>query len=85
MRIRYYLSGGTIYRQEGTSTAVSVADNVKDFIFNVTDLGKVVTTKITFNPTFLAGGASDNATASTAFYNTTLLRNSRTDSTISVY
>lgn len=85
VRIRYYLSGGTIYRQEGTSAPISVADNVKDFLFNVTDLGKVVTTKVTFNPTFVAGGASANATASTAFYNTTLLRNSRTDNSISVY
>ena len=85
VRIRYYLAGGTIYRQEGTTAPISVADNVKDFLFDVTDLGKVVTTKITFNPTFVAGGASNNATASTAFYNTTLLRNSRTDIASSIY
>ncbi len=85
VRVRYYLSGTRILRQENSETPISVADNVKDFLFNVTDLGKVVTTKITFNPTFVAGGASASATAGTAFYNTTLLRNSRTDTASSVY
>jgi prepilin-type N-terminal cleavage/methylation domain-containing protein len=84
VRIRYYLSGGAIYREQvdwplnGSPiyTTIPVAENVKDFIFNVTDLGKVVTTRITFNPIFRSGGASSDATTATAFYNTTLLRNS---------
>lgn len=83
--IHYYLSGGTIYRQQGTNTPVALAINVQDFIFDVTDSGKVVTTKITFNPTFTSGRASASATAATAFYNTTLLRNTRTDNNIGVY
>jgi type II secretory pathway component PulJ len=85
LQIHYYLSGGTIYRQQGSSTPTALAVNVQDFIFNVTDSGKVVSTKITFNPTFTSGRASADATAATAFYNTTLLRNSRSDSNISVY
>ncbi|MBA3831499.1 MAG: hypothetical protein H0X34_06340 [Chthoniobacterales bacterium] len=85
VRVRYYLSGSTIYRQQDSAAPITVAMNVKDFVFNVTDLGKVVTTRITFNPTFMAGGASAAATAATAFYNTTLLRNSRTDIASSVY
>lgn len=83
--VRYYLANGTIYRREDALAPLAVADNVKDFIFSVTDLGKVVTTKITFNPTFMASGATSNAIAATAFYNTTLLRNSRTDIASSVY
>jgi type II secretory pathway component PulJ len=84
--VHYYLSGGTIYRQEGANTPVALAINVQDFIFNVTDAGKVVTTRITFNPTFKYNGrASADATAATAFYNTTLLRNTRTDNHIGVY
>jgi type II secretory pathway component PulJ len=83
--IHYYLSGGAIYRQQGTATPVALAVNVQDFIFNVTDQGKVVYTRITFNPTFTSGRASGSATAATAFYNTTLLRNARTDQAISVY
>jgi hypothetical protein len=51
----------------------------------VTDLGKVITTKITFNPTFISTGASASAIEATAFYNVTLLRNSRTDAAISLY
>ena len=85
VQIHYYLSGGTIYRQQGTATPTALAVNVQDFIFNVTDSGKVVSTKITFNPTFRSAGASADATAATAFYNTTLLRNARSDSNISVY
>ena len=76
VRLHYYLSGSTIYRQQDSRTPIPVAENVKDFLFNVTDLGKVVTTKITFNPTFVSSGASTNAIEATAFYNTTLLRNS---------
>lgn len=83
--VHYYLSGGTIYRQQGTATPIALAVNVQDFIFDVTDSGKVVTTRITFNPTFTSGRASADATAATAFYNTTLLRNTRTDNHIGVY
>lgn len=93
VRVRYYLSGGTIFREQinwpiGVSTiavTIPVAENVKDFIFNVTDLGKVATTKITFNPIFRSGGATQAATAATAFNNTTLLRNTRTDTGTGVY
>jgi type II secretory pathway component PulJ len=85
VRIHYYLSGGTIYRQQDSATPIALAVNVQDFIFDVTDAGKVVTTRITFNPTFTSGRASADATAATAFYNTTLLRNTRTDNHIGVY
>ena len=83
--IRYYLFNSTIYRQQDAATPVAIADNVKDFIFNVTDLGKVASTKITFNPIFVAGGPSQSAIAATAVYNTTLLRNTRTDTGGGVY
>jgi type II secretory pathway component PulJ len=83
--VHYYLSGSTIYRQQGAATPVALAVNVADFLFNVTDAGKVVTTKITFSPTFVSSGASTNATTATAFYNTTLLRNTRTDNQIGIY
>jgi prepilin-type N-terminal cleavage/methylation domain-containing protein len=93
VQVRYYLSGGTIYREQQDWPAtvspivstIAVAENVKDFIFNVTDLGKVVTTKITFNPIYRSGGATTSAIAATAFYNTTLLRNTRTDTGSGVY
>jgi Tfp pilus assembly protein PilV len=85
VKVHYYLSGGTIFRQQGAAVPVALAINVQDFTFAVTDAGKVVSTKITFNPTFTSGRASADATAATAFYNTTLLRNNRTDSTITVY
>lgn len=85
VRIHYYLMAGTIYRQQDNAAAISLAVNVHDFVFNVTDAGKVVTTHITFNPTFNSSGASAAATTATAFYNTTLLRNSRTDIQSSVY
>jgi len=86
VQVHYYLSGGTIYRQLGTNTPTALAVNVQDFVFSVTDSGKVVSTKITFNPTFRGFGvASADATAATSFYNTTLLRNSRSDDNISVY
>jgi hypothetical protein len=86
VQIHYYLSGGTIYRQQGTSTPTPLAVNVQDFIFSITDSGKVVSTRITFNPTFRGYGvASADATAATAFYNITLLRNARTDTNVSVY
>jgi len=76
VRLHYYLSGSTIYRQQASQTPIPIAENVKDFVFTVTDLGKVVTTKITFKPTFVSGGASTDAVEATAFYDTTLLRNS---------
>jgi hypothetical protein len=85
VKIHYYLSGGTIYRQQDAGRPIALAVNVQDFIFDVTDSGKVVSTRITFNPTFVAGRASADATAATAFYNTTLLRNTRSDSQIGVY
>ena len=83
--VHYYLMAGTIYRQQDTAPALPLAVNVQDFTFDVTDAGKVVTTRIAFNPTFNSGGASAAATTATAFYNTTLLRNSRTDIVSSVY
>ena len=83
--VRYYLMAGTIYRQQDNAAPTPLALSVKDFVFDVTDSGKVVTTRITFNPTFNSSGASANATTATAFYNTTLLRNSRTDINSSVY
>src|SRR4051794_33630236 len=58
VQIHYYLSGGTIYRQLDTATPTPLAVNVQDFVFGVTDAGKVVSTQITFNPTFRAGVAS---------------------------
>jgi type II secretory pathway component PulJ len=85
VKVHYYLSGGTIFRQQDNATPVSLAVNVQDFIFDVTDAGKVVTTRITFNPTFSSGRASADATAATAYYNTTLLRNTRTDNHIGIY
>lgn len=85
VKIHYYLMAGNIYRQQDTATPVQLAVNVQDFVFDVTDAGKVVTTHITFNPTFNSAGASAAATTATAFYNTTLLRNSRTDIESSVY
>jgi len=78
VRVHYYLSNSVIYRQEGTLAPVAIAVDVKDFIFNPTDLGKVIKTSVTFKPTFKSSGASSDIVKSTAFYNTTLLRNSRT-------
>jgi type II secretory pathway component PulJ len=85
VRIRYYLSGSSIYRQQDTATPLEIASNVADFKFNVSDSGKVVTTQITFNPTYRTAGASTAANLATSFYNTTLLRNSRRDMVSSVY
>ena len=85
VKVHYYLSNGSMFRQEGNRPAVVLAENVQGFIFDVTDIGKVVKTKITFNPRFTSAGASATATASTAFYNTTLLRNTRTDVVSGVY
>lgn len=83
--IQYYLSGSTIYRRLGAEPAVPIAENVQDFLFTVTDSGKVVTTRITFSPTFTSRGSTANAIAGTAICNTTLLRNSRTDIASGVY
>jgi type II secretory pathway component PulJ len=83
--VHYYLSGGTIYRQQDNAVPVPLALNVQDFVFDVTDAGKVISTRIVFNPTFTSGRASADATAATAFYNTTLLRNTRTDNQIGIY
>ena len=83
--IHYYLLGSTIYRQQGTVTAVAIAENVNNFNFQVTDLGKVVTTQITFTPIFRSTGASTSVIAATAIHNATLLRNSRTDIVSGVY
>jgi type II secretory pathway component PulJ len=85
VRIHYYLSGSKIYRQQDAAPAVALADNVIDFVFDITDLSKVVTTRITFKPIFKVSGASPDAIAGTAFYNTTLLRNNRTDIPSGVY
>jgi type II secretory pathway component PulJ len=85
VQIHYYLSNGTIFRQQDAGPPVPLAENVHDFTFNVTDEGKVVKTRITFNPTFRSNSQSDLAVIATAFYNTTLLRNSRTDIQSSVY
>jgi type II secretory pathway component PulJ len=85
VRVHYYLSGGTIYRQQDNAVPVPLAVNVQDFVFDVTDAGKVISTRIVFNPTFTSGRASADATAATAFYNTTLLRNTRTDNQIGIY
>ena len=83
--IHYYLSGGTIYRQEDNATAVPLALNVAGFVFDVSDFGKVVTTRITFKPRFKASEPSAAVVAATAFYNTTLLRNNRTDIQSGIY
>jgi hypothetical protein len=83
--IHYFLLNSTIYRQEGAAPPVGIAQNVSDFIFNVTDLGKVATTKITFKPTYVSSGPSQAAIEGTAVYNTVLLRNTRIDTTSSVY
>ena len=85
VEIHYYLSGGSIFRQEGSNPPLELASNVADFTFNITDLRKVVSTQITFVPQFRAGGASTAAIAATTFYNTTLLRNSRRDMVSTVY
>jgi type II secretory pathway component PulJ len=77
--IHYYLQNGKIYRQEDANTPVAIAENVSDFVFSVTDLGKVATTRITFKPIYRSGGASDSVIAATTVFNTTLLRNTRTD------
>ena len=85
VKIRYYLLGGVIYRKYGDDAPVGLAVDVQDFEFDATDLGKVVKTSIKFKPTFKAMGASDDVKTATAFHNTTLLRNTRTDIQSGVY
>jgi type II secretory pathway component PulJ len=85
VKIRYYLLGGVIYRKYGEDAPVGLAVDVQDFEFDATDLGKVVKTSIKFKPTFKAMGASDDVKTATAFHNTTLLRNTRTDIKSGVY
>lgn len=75
--VRYYLGGSVIYRKEGEQEPTAIAVDVQDFVFATTDLGKVIKTSITFKPNFRAGGATAQVAQSTAFYNTTLLRNNR--------
>ena len=75
--VHYYLSGGVIYRQEGTATPLPLAVDVQDFVIDTTDLGKVITTKITFKPSFRSSGVTAEIASTTAFHNTTLLRNNR--------
>jgi type II secretory pathway component PulJ len=77
VKIHYYLAGSTIYRQEGSDAPVALAYDVQDFVFEPSDLGKVIKTSITFTPTYRSGGASAEVRKATAFYNTTLLRNNR--------
>lgn len=78
-KIRYYLSNGIIYRDEqgALNQPTALAREVQDFVFEPSDLGKVIKTTIKFNPTFRSVGASDAVRNATAFYNTTLLRNNR--------
>jgi len=75
--VHYYLAGSAIYRQAGADASVALASDVQDFVFNISDLGKVITTSITFKPTFRSSGATTEITQATAFHNTTLLRNNR--------
>jgi type II secretory pathway component PulJ len=83
--VRYYLAGSVIYRKEGSEAAAGIAIDVQDFDFDATDLGKVVKTSITFKPTYRSSGASEAVKTATAFHNTTLLRNNRTDVLSGVY
>lgn len=77
VKVRYYLSGSVIYRQEGADAPIVLASDVEDFIFVPSDLGKVIKTSITFKPIYRSAGASAEVRNATAFYNTTLLRNNR--------
>ena len=77
VKVHYYLSVGVIYRQEGTAVPLALAVDVQDFNFNISDLGKVIKTSITFKPSFRSEGASQVIIDRTAFHNTTLLRNNR--------
>lgn len=83
-QVHYYLQGDSVFRQQDNGTPTAIASNVQDFRFspddphrnNPNNKGKVVTTLITFRPTFRSTAGSEDARAGTSFYNTTLLRNS---------
>ena len=77
VKVHYYLSVGVIYRQEGSAAPIALAVDVQDFNFDISDLGKVIKTSITFKPTFRSAGVSEQVVQGTAFHNTTLLRNNR--------
>jgi hypothetical protein len=79
VKVRYYLAGSVIYRhQDGEpNQPAALATDVQDFVFKPSDLGKVITTSITFEPKFRIKGASAEVKTATAFHNTTLLRNNR--------
>jgi hypothetical protein len=77
VKVRYFLSDGVIYRQEGVSTPTALAIDVQDFVIDTTDLGKVVKTAITFKPNFRSGAVTQEIASATAFHTTTLLRNNR--------
>ena len=85
-RVHYYLQADTVYRQQDNGSPTAIANNVQDFKFTPDDphkndidpnnKGKVVTTLITFRPTFRSVSGTEDTRTATAFYNTTLLRNS---------
>jgi len=85
-QVHYYLQGDTVFRQQDGGTATAIANNVQDFKFtpddplkndvNLNNRGKVVTTLITFRPTFRSASGSEEMRTATSFHNTTLLRNS---------
>ena len=79
VKVRYYLAGSVIYRnQEGEpDQPTALANEVQDFVFEASDLGKVVKTSITFKPRFRSSAAAEQVNQATAFHNTTLLRNNR--------
>ena len=79
VKVRYYLAGSVIYRnQEGEPDQPTVlAREVQDFVFEPSDLGKVVKTSITFKPRFRSSASTEQVNQATAFHNTTLLRNNR--------
>jgi prepilin-type N-terminal cleavage/methylation domain-containing protein len=77
VKIHYYLSGGAIYRKQGDEAPVALAVDVQDFVFDTSDLGKVIKTSIRFKPNFRSANVSDEIAQGTAFHNTTLLRNNR--------
>lgn len=76
VKVHYYLVNGCVYRKQGDAPAVILATSVHAFTFPavVPDDGKVVKTLITFLPKFTSASSS-TAINGTAFYNTTLLRN----------
>jgi prepilin-type N-terminal cleavage/methylation domain-containing protein len=79
VKVRYYLQGSVIYRDEAGAPKqpMAIASDVQDFKVIPKDLDKVITTKITFNPTFSSLNGATEKREATAFHNTTLLRNNR--------